>query len=48
MAKVIFGNHSSVQVPRQERDNILKFYCDVLGGKNMKRFLHRVFLWGCP
>lgn len=33
MAKVIFGNHSSVIVPIKERDNIRKFYCDVLGGK---------------
>jgi hypothetical protein len=33
MAKVIFGNHSSVIVPRQDRDSIRKFYCDVLGGK---------------
>ena len=32
MAKVIFGNHSSVMVPRQDRDGIRKFYCDVLGG----------------
>jgi hypothetical protein len=30
MAKVIFGNHSSVMVPRQDRDSIRKFYCDVL------------------
>jgi hypothetical protein len=36
MAKVIFGNHSSVLVPRQDRDSIRKFYCDVLGGKIMK------------
>lgn len=33
MAKVIFGNHSSVIVPRKDRDSIRKFYCDVLGGK---------------
>ncbi|HVW98011.1 MAG TPA: hypothetical protein VHA56_18720 [Mucilaginibacter sp.] len=33
MAKVIFGNHSSVIVPETERDNILEFYIDVLGGK---------------
>ena len=32
MAKVIFGNHSSVIVPRKDRDSIRKFYCDVLGG----------------
>ena len=31
MAKVIFGNHSSVLVPRQDRDSIRKFYCYVLG-----------------
>ena len=36
MAKVIFGNHSSVLVPRQDRHSIRKFYCDVLGGKIMK------------
>ena len=36
MAKVIFGNHSSVFVPQQERDNIRKFYCDVLGGQITK------------
>ena len=36
MAKVIFGNHSSVLVRRQDRDNIRKFYCDVLGSKIMK------------
>src|SRR5215471_19779954 len=33
MARVIFGNHASVLVPRQDRDRIRKFYCDVLGGK---------------
>jgi hypothetical protein len=33
MARVIFGNHASVLVPRQERDRIRRFYCDVLGGK---------------
>jgi hypothetical protein len=32
MAKVIFGNHSSVIVPRQDRESIQKFYCNVLGG----------------
>ena len=36
MAKIIFGNHSSVLVPQQDRDSIRKFYCDVLGGKIMK------------
>lgn len=33
MAKVIFGNHASVIVPRQERDRIREFYCGVLGGE---------------
>ena|SRR5450432_1444917 len=32
MVKVIFGNHSSVIVPRKDRDSIRNFYCDVLGG----------------
>jgi hypothetical protein len=32
MAKVIFGNHSSVLVPAGDREHIRKFYCDVLGG----------------
>lgn len=32
MAKVIFGNHSSVLVSQKDRNNIRKFYCDVLGG----------------
>jgi len=36
MARVIFGNHSSVLVPRKDRDAIRHFYCDVLGGKIMK------------
>ncbi len=44
MAKVIFGNHSSVIVPRQDRDSIRKFYCDVLGGKIMKHEVERDFL----
>jgi hypothetical protein len=44
MAKIIFGNHSSVLVPRQDRDNIRKFYCDVLGGKIMKADQERDFL----
>jgi len=33
MAKVIFGNHSSVIVPMKDRDAIRKFYVDVLGGR---------------
>ena len=36
MAKVVFGNHASVIVPRKERDSIRKFYCEVLGGKITK------------
>ena len=32
MGRVIFGNHSSVLVPRQNRDSIRRFYCEVLGG----------------
>jgi hypothetical protein len=44
MAKIIFGNHSSVLVPRQDRDGIRKFYCDVLGGKIMKADPERDFL----
>jgi hypothetical protein len=36
MAKVVFGNHSSVLVPDQDRDSIRKFYCDVLGAKVVK------------
>jgi len=31
MAKVIFGNHMSVIVPRSARRAIQKFYCEVLG-----------------
>lgn len=44
MAKVIFGNHSSVIVPRQDRDNIRKFYCEVLGGQITKAQDERDFL----
>ncbi len=44
MTKVIFGNHSSVIVPRKDRDNIRKFYCDVLGGKITKEEDERDFL----
>jgi hypothetical protein len=36
MAKVIFGNHSSVLVSRRDRDSIRKFYCAVLGGEIVK------------
>src|SRR5258708_27807059 len=44
MAKVIFGNHSSALVPRQDRDGIRKFYCDVLGGQITKADPDRDFL----
>ncbi|EPG74905.1 hypothetical protein LEP1GSC058_1666 [Leptospira fainei serovar Hurstbridge str. BUT 6] len=44
MAKVIFGNHSSVIVPRQDRENIRKFYCDVIGGTITKEEDERDFL----
>ena len=33
MAKVVFGNHSAIRVPRTERDRIRSFYRDVLGGE---------------
>ncbi|MGH8324789.1 MAG: VOC family protein [Burkholderiales bacterium] len=33
MANVAFGNHSAVLVPRQDRDAVCNFYCDVLGGE---------------
>ena len=46
MPNVIFGNHSSVIVPRQDRDSIRKFYCDVLGGKITKEENERdSFVW---
>src|SRR6201981_3541576 len=44
MAKVAFGNHSSVMVPRQDRDSIRKFYCGVLGGKITKEDPERDFV----
>src|SRR6266481_1609926 len=44
MAKVIFGNHSSVIVPQPDRDSIRKFYCDVLGGVITKEENERDFL----
>jgi catechol 2,3-dioxygenase-like lactoylglutathione lyase family enzyme len=37
MPEAPFGNHSAVTVPRQDRDSIRKFYCDVLGGKIVKK-----------
>ena len=44
MAKVVFGNHSSVLVPRQDRGRISRFYCDVLGGRIMKADADRDFV----
>lgn len=44
MAKIMFGNHSSVIVPRKERENIRKFYCEVLGGQITKAEDDRDFL----
>jgi hypothetical protein len=44
MAKVIFGNHSSVLVPRQDRDSIRDFYCEVLRGEIMKADPERDFV----
>jgi catechol 2,3-dioxygenase-like lactoylglutathione lyase family enzyme len=44
MTKVTFGNHSAVIVPLQDRDNIRKFYCDVLGCKLTKSESDRDFL----
>lgn len=44
MCKVVFGNHSSVLVPRQDRERIRRFYCDVLGGKITKADPERDFI----
>ena len=44
MTRVIFGNHSSVLVPRQDRDSIREFYRDVLGGIVMKADPERDFV----
>jgi catechol 2,3-dioxygenase-like lactoylglutathione lyase family enzyme len=44
MAKAVFGNHSSVLVPRQDREGIRTFYCDVLGGKVTKADPERDFV----
>jgi hypothetical protein len=44
MAKIMFGNHSSVIVPLQDRESIRNFYCDVLGGKITKEENDRDFL----
>ena len=44
MAQFVFGNHSSVIVPRRDRDNIRKFYCEVLGGALTKDEADRDFI----
>jgi hypothetical protein len=44
MTRVIFGNHSSVLVPQQDRDSIRELYCDVLGGKITKAEPERDFV----
>jgi len=44
VAKVVFGNHSSVIVPRQDRDSICRFYCDVLGATITKAQDERDFV----
>ena len=44
MAKVVFGNHSSVIVPRQDRESVRKFYCGVLGGNITKADDERDFI----
>jgi catechol 2,3-dioxygenase-like lactoylglutathione lyase family enzyme len=44
MAKVILGNHSSVLVPSRDREDIRRFYCDVLGGTVTKADPERDFI----
>ena len=44
MAKASFGNHAAVLVPRQDRNSIRRFYCDVLGGQVMKADPERDFI----
>jgi hypothetical protein len=41
---VVFGNHSSVLVPRQDRESIRKCYCVARGGKVMKADPERDFV----
>ncbi|MGC4102369.1 VOC family protein [Ferruginibacter sp.] len=38
MIKVIFGNHSAVRVPVSDREDIRRFYLDVLGAKLTRTF----------
>jgi hypothetical protein len=44
MTKGMFGNHSAVIVPQQDREAIRKFYCDVLGGTLTKADPDRDFV----
>jgi catechol 2,3-dioxygenase-like lactoylglutathione lyase family enzyme len=44
MTRVVLGNHSSVMVPHQVREDIRKFYCDVLGGTITKAEPDRDYL----
>jgi len=44
LANVVFGNHSSVFASQKERDNIRKFYCDVIGGHITKAEHDRDFI----
>jgi hypothetical protein len=44
MSTVSIGNHAAVIVPKQERDRIRQFYCDVLGGAITKAETDRDFL----
>jgi catechol 2,3-dioxygenase-like lactoylglutathione lyase family enzyme len=37
MAKVIFGNHAAIRVPRSEKERIRQFYRDVLGGEIVRQ-----------
>jgi hypothetical protein len=44
MTKVIFGNHSSILVPRKDRNGINQFYVEVLGGQLMQADPDRDFI----
>jgi hypothetical protein len=44
VARVVFGNHSSVLVPAQDRDRIGQFFCGVLGGTITKADPERDFI----
>jgi hypothetical protein len=44
MTKVTFGTHASVLVLHAARDNIRRFYCDVLGGEITKSDPERDFV----